>query len=107
MVVKKIEDKESKESETFNLTLEELLLLDNQISFQLLRNKQLSQKIEERDIFDIIERVLTLQKQLQPEKKESADIAWLIELLKLATNPDFQKALGELINKFAGGAGNK
>lgn len=99
MVVKKTE---SKETETFDFTLEELAWLDNMISFELLKNKQLAQKIEERDIFDIIERVLALQKQLQPKKEETADIVWLVELLKLAANPDFQKSLSELVSKFTG-----
>lgn len=74
--------------------------LDNLLTVELLKSKQLAQKIEEKDIFDIIERLLTLQKQLQPKKDELADIAWLVELLKLASNPEFQKALGELIKKF-------
>lgn len=89
MVVKKIERLGSKETETFNFTLEELLLLKNLTSFELLKNKQLSQKIEERDIFDIIERVLALQKQLQPREITPSETAWLVvELLKLAGNPD-------------------
>mgnify|MGYP001772663720 CR=1 FL=1 len=73
------------------------------IEFSHNRIVQANQKVEERDVFDIIERVLELQKQLQPKESSDETLKLISAFLKLITNEDVQKFVKELATRLAAG----
>ena len=73
------------------------------VEFSHNRIVQASQKVEERDVFDIIERVLGLQKQLQPKEDVDETLKLISAFLKLISNEDVQKFVKEMANKLATG----
>ena len=73
------------------------------VEFSHNRIVQTSQKVEERDVFDIIERVLGLQKQLQPKEDVNETLKLISAFLKLISNEDVQKFIKELAIKLATG----
>ena len=73
------------------------------VEFSHNRIVQTSQKVEERDVFDIIERVLGLQKQLQPKEDVNETLKLISAFLKLISNEDVQKFIKELATKLATG----
>ena len=75
------------------------------VEFSHNRIVQASQKVEERDVFDIIERVLSLQKQLQPKESADESLKLIMALLKLISNEDVQKLVKEFATKLASGGG--
>lgn len=75
------------------------------VEFSHNRIVQASQKVEERDVFDIIERVLELQRQLQPKESADESLKLIMALLKLISNEDVQKLVKEFATKLASGGG--
>ena len=75
------------------------------IEFSHNRIVQASQKVEERDVFDIIERVLELQKQLQPKENTDETLKLISAFLKLISSEDVQKFVKELATRLASGGG--
>lgn len=63
--------------------------------------QQTAQHVEERDIFDIIDRLIALQKELKSQKSETEGIGetlkLIVELLKALGDENVQKAIAELL----------
>lgn len=70
--------------------------------------QQISQRVEEYDIFDVIGRVLELQKQIQPKESSTSalrDLANAIKLFSgLLADENFRKAIDKLLNEVKGSA---
>ncbi|BDB97926.1 hypothetical protein [Saccharolobus caldissimus] len=93
-------DKEEFAFEELREPLEFAEQLFSTIEYSHNRIQLSTQKIEEKDIFDIIQQVLSLQKQLESRKEEltpSETVRLFFEILKNLGDERVQKLIKELI----------